>query len=260
MMEDDKSDNPPKVIIPHVWFGHQSSSHIPFIRASLKTQIDHLSLLSIEIDSFAGVSENEKDELRQNLLKQYAPHDSHVRVSELAAFVDDQVEVLTKEKSAFLRKFSTPFMNLAIPIVLLSSALSEALINSMVATGFIMAGRSELFSLFDRMEIREKWRLGPRLISDTIKVDTGNHLFGRLKELVDLRNAFTHCKIDITSSDSVARIKGTSHRKILINSHGRKLLIGFGSLPDALFDLIVDSISDHSVRFPLAASSFRFSV
>lgn len=256
----EQTDNPPNVITPFVGSGFQSSSHIPFIRSSLSAQAEGLKQLSREMDSFVGISDAEKQELRQKLLTNYGPHNSHLTVTDLESFVDKQVEALTEERHAFMRKFSTPFMNLGVPIVLLSSALAEALINSLVATGLIMSSRSELFPVFDRMEIREKWKLGPKLFMDNINVDHGNHLFGRLKDLVDLRNAFTHSKIDITSADETSKIRGTSHRKIMINDHGRNSLLDFSTLPDAIFDLVVNSVDDQMVRFHLASSGFRFSV
>jgi hypothetical protein len=255
-----QTDNPPNVITPFVGVGFQSSSHIPFIRSSLKAQVEGLRLLSSEMDSFIGVSEAEKQELRQKLLTNYAPQNPHLKVADLEAFVDGQVEALTEARHAFMRKFSAPFMNLGVPIILLSSALAEALINALVATGLIMTGRSDLFSMFDRMEIREKWRLGPKLFTDAVKLDYGSHLFCRLKDLVELRNAFTHSKIDITSSDESVRIKGTTDRKIMLNDHGRNALIDFSTLPDEILDLVVNSVDDPMVRFHLASSSFRFSV
>lgn len=260
MMGSGPGEIPLKAMIPHIGAGHQSSSHIPFIRSSLNFQIESLKALSVEMEKFEGVSEDEKKELRLKLLDKYAPHNTHLRVEDLEKFVDEQLSYLTESSRAFVRKFSSPYMNLAVPIVLLSSALSDALINSLVATGLIMSGRGELFAVFDRMEIHQKWRLGPKLFSDTINLKTENPLFAQLRDLVELRNAYTHSKIDIVSSDQTAKIKGTSHRRIDMGDKGRNTLIDFGTLPDSLFDLVVESFDDYSARLHLESCSFRFSV
>jgi hypothetical protein len=251
---------PLKAMTPHIGAGHQSSSHIPFIRSSLNLQIENLKTLSVEMERFEGVSEGEKNELRQKLLDKYAPHNTHLRVDDFEKFVDEQLSYLTESSRAFVRRYSSPYMSLAVPIVLLSAALAEALVNSLVATGLILYGRSDLFVVFDRMDIREKWRLGPRLIDDSIHADPGDHRFGHLKELIELRNAFMHSKIDIVASDQAAKIKGTSHHQIMIDPKGRGSLIEFASLPDAIFDLVIEAIVDHSTRVHLAGSSFRFTI
>lgn len=240
--------------------GNTASSHIPFIRSSLKFHIDGLLELFLKMDSFTGLTDAEKSELRANLWKSYGTANANLQTGDLENFIERQFQSLSGIHFSFMRKFYTPFMNHAVPTILLSSALAEALINAIVATGLIMRNKSRFFAIFDRMELREKWCLGPSLFDDSIKVDLGNHHFETLKRLVQLRNAFVHSKIDISTTDGKDRIKGTSHHGINNDSDGRRSLFAFGELPDLLFDLIVASIPDQSMRFHIESTSFRFSV
>jgi hypothetical protein len=240
--------------------GHQASSHIPFIRSSLKSQIESLNELATRMNGFTGLTDEEKLNLRNRLWDQYGPHNTHLEIVDLEGFIERQFQALTGLGFSYQNKFSTPFMNHAIPIVLLASSLAESLINSMVAVGLVQTERSNLFAVFDRMEIKEKWRIGPSLISNDLHLDLGSHLFAELGELIGLRNAFTHSKLDIASTDGEHKIKGTTHRNLSIDKEGQDTLLRFSELPDKLFDLVLAGTKEHSLRFAFVSARFRFSV
>lgn len=250
------SDQASEELLPIASFGSQSSSHIPFLRSSLMFQIESLKELTSKMDSYTGLTFTEKFELRRRLWNTYKMAD----IEDLEHFIECQFESLSELQFSYIRKFYTPFMNHAIPIVILSSALAEALINAIVATGLIETNKSKFFAIFDRLDLREKWRLGPSLFDENLDLDFGSHHFENLKRLLQLRNAFVHSKIDITTTDGKDRIKGTSHHKIGVDLDSRRALFELGSLPDHLFDLIVASISDLSMRSRIEHAGFRFSV
>jgi hypothetical protein len=148
----------------------------------------------------------------------------------------------------------------AIPVILLSHALAEALINSLMAVGLVRSGGVKMFAIFDRMNLKEKWHLGPSLINSSLTVNFGSNLFGELQDLISVRNDFAHNKIDIASIDGPQKIKGSTKDRIDMSIRGQKKLLKFPALPDQLFDLVLSSVTDVGLRFQLDSASFRFSV
>jgi hypothetical protein len=95
---------------------------------------------------------------------------------ELAAIVDPQIAYAANPNEQFNRRFSDRFMTEYVTVAFLSHALCEAAINTVMAVGLACSKNTELFSLLERAEIREKWRLAPKALSPSYNFPKGSAL------------------------------------------------------------------------------------
>lgn len=79
-------------------------------------------------------------------------------------------------------------------IVVMSAALIEAMINSILQYQLAKADRTGLFEVIDKWTLLQKWEYGPALTSPTYSFRKAGVLGVTLRELVEARNAAMHCK------------------------------------------------------------------
>lgn len=234
--------------------GFTIRSTIPSIRSSLKHHAEVFQQLCYEMHRFSGLNEDEKVALRNSIKDTFKNLSEH---SDFDTLIEEHFRVQSELRYVFGTRFGALYMVHAIPMVLLSCSLAEALINSLGVMGLVKVRKDKLVPIFDRMEIKDKWRLGPSLFSDEIEFDLGSHVFSELKELVDIRNAFMHNKMEIASSDGKHKFKESPRDRLDMSLNGRKRLLKFADLPDRLCDFVLASVSDVELRNYLETASFR---
>lgn len=79
-------------------------------------------------------------------------------------------------------------------IVVMSAALIEAMINSILQYQLVKADRTGLFEAIDKWTLLQKWEYGPAVTSPTYSFRKAGILGETLRELVEARNAAMHCK------------------------------------------------------------------
>lgn len=94
-------------------------------------------------------------------------------------------------------------------IVVMSAALIEALINSVLQYQLAKADRTGLFDAMGKWTLLQKWEYGPVLTCPTYSFQKAGVLGETLRELVESRNATMHCK-GMLSFGAIQHFKGKS--------------------------------------------------
>lgn len=147
---------------------------------------------SFEPDPIAAFDERRKLEMER--LRKLNP-DSPER--ELATIVDSKIAYAASPNAQYNQRFSDRFMTEYVTITFLSHALCEAAINTIMAVGLACTKNIEIFSLLERAEIIEKWRLAPKTLSPTYTFPKGSALDETLIFLNKQRNALVHYKVQM---------------------------------------------------------------
>lgn len=134
------------------------------------------------------------------------------RPEEITAYVDKQLEFFASPDFQFYDRFEKEHTNQFVTVILLAHALSEALINAVLAIGLADAGATELFPLLERTEFKEKWLYAPKSFARDYKFPEGSALHETLVMLTRHRNALVHLKIDLTVDGSRV-LKGTEFER-----------------------------------------------
>jgi hypothetical protein len=132
----------------------------------------------------------------------------------------------------FALTYTDRFMAQYVQVLFVSHALCEAYINAALALGLSATKQHELFTLVERAEIKEKWRIGPQAFLPEYELPKGEALYESLTKLVTQRNALVHHKVEI-SSEGIVLLQGTSIGRCSFEEYERWER-RFFSLPDDL--------------------------
>lgn len=116
----------------------------------------------------------------------------HAAVGELEEFARAQTE--GHHKYQFHTTFDARIKKLYVSVLFLSQSLCEALINSVLTLTFHDHEVSPLLGVWDKVNLLDKWTLGPRTIKRDYNFDKGSALFATLREMVEERNTLVHYK------------------------------------------------------------------
>jgi hypothetical protein len=156
-----------------------------------------------------------------------APDESLIKLG------DDQFIFISSERFQFLSRFSDRFMTQFVSVALLSHALCEAAINAILAIGLVKHESQELFSLLEKAEIKEKWRVGPKSFFSPYEFNPGTALFETLNQLTKRRNALVHSKIHLQIGGETI-LKGSKFERFSVQEN-IQWMRRFFSLP---YDLV----------------------
>ncbi len=147
------------------------------------------SFVPKSVDEFAGHRTTELDRLRT--VSPNIPAHNHEQ------FVDRQIALHARADMQFHRAFDERHMTEYVCTVMLAHALCEAFVNAVLAIGLARSGAAELFSLFERAELKQKWLVGPKSFAPTYVFPRGTGIHETLGYLCKQRNALVHHKIDL---------------------------------------------------------------
>lgn len=120
--------------------------------------------------------------------------------------VEEQIAAHASRDFQFYDRFNKRHMIEFVSVVLLSHALSEALINIILAIGLAHADLIDQFSIMERADFKKKWLTAPKRFADTYSFPKGTELYETLDRLAQQRNALAHYKIDLhVNGDKVLR-------------------------------------------------------
>jgi hypothetical protein len=100
-------------------------------------------------------------------------------------------------QNQFAEKFSGPASRLLVCVVFMSQALCEALINQILVLRFYDHGISDLFDIWDRAKLTDKWILAPKSFMPEYSFDKSGEIYETLLELISQRNNLVHYKPQI---------------------------------------------------------------
>ncbi len=207
----------------------QASADYLHIDAALKSLWHPFNNLVAEMDSFVPRPLTDYDTERRVQLDHFRRMNPAHSDESLAKFVDDQIAFAASERVQFSDRFSNQFMTQYVMVAILSHALCEAAINAILAMGLAQAGSHELFSVLEKADIKEKWRVGPKSISPCYELKPGTPIFETLNHLTKRRNALVHNKIHLHVGDKKI-LKGSNFERLTFQENVRWMR-RFFSLP-----------------------------
>lgn len=189
----------------------QHTAHYTYIDEALRARWNSFRTLESEmnafvprpIEEFSGGREEEIERLR--VLNPDA-------VEWVTAFVDRQIEFQASRDWQFHQCFDQRLMTEYVTVIMLSHALSEALINAVLAIGLARTESVELFPLLEKAEFKQKWLSGPKSFSPSYSFPRGSTLHETLTMLSRQRNALVHHKIELKVGDTKV-LKGSGFER-----------------------------------------------
>lgn len=205
------------------------SAHYAHIDAALKSLWQPFNILSAEMAAFVPRPLSDYEEQRRTEYERMRSMNQHLTDEQLRSFIDKQIELAASEKIQFSERFTDAFMTQYVVVAMLSHALCEVVINAILAIGLARRGSADLFSLLERADLKEKWRVGPKSLSSSYELPKGAALFETLSHLVRRRNSLVHYKIDLRVGDKTV-LDGAKFERLTFQQNARWLR-RFFSLP-----------------------------
>jgi len=178
--------------------GYEHTAHYTYIDQALRAQWPAFRALEDEMAAFAPQPMEAFSARRNQEVERLRVLNPGTPVDELAAFVDKQIGYLASRDWQFHEKFDERHMTLYVTVTMLSHALTEALINAILAIGLAQAGSADLFSILEKAEVKQKWLFGPKSFAPSYSFPMGTGLHETLTSLCRQRNALVHHKIELT--------------------------------------------------------------
>ena len=176
-------------------FGH--TAHYTYIDEALRARWSTFRTLETEMVEFVPRPTEDFSSHRDTEIERMRVLNPNAPVEDLVAYVDQQIQFLASRDWQFHERFDQRLMTEYITVIMLSHALSEALINAVLAIGLANIESAELFSLFEKADFKQKWLLGPKSFAPAYRFPHGTGLHETLTMLSRQRNALVHHKIDL---------------------------------------------------------------
>jgi len=221
-------------------YGH--SAHYTYIDQALRARWISFSALEAEMAQFVPKPIEEFRPRRDAEIERLRVLNPEKTVEDLSAFVDGQFKFTTSPDWQFHERFDQRHMTEYVTVILLAHALSEALINAVLAIGLANAGATELFPLLERGEFKQKWLYGPKTFASAYRFPIGTALHETLTMLSRQRNALVHLKIKLTV-DGNKVLEGSDFERKRYDEE-RRWLRRYFSLPYDLAEFAQKSIQE----------------
>lgn len=196
----------------------QISADYGHIDTALKGQWNSFVALEAAILAFEPLPLSEFETARKGWLDHLKQLNPNSDEASLRIIVDGQVSVMASERVQFSNQFGSSLMTSHITVALLSHALCEALINAVLAVGLVRHDQHEVLPMLERSDIKEKWRVAPKVFWPEYELDTSAALYATLNELTRRRNALVHYKVDVHVGEKKL-IKGSRLEALTVKQH-----------------------------------------
>ena len=221
---------------------YQHSAHYTYIDQALRAQWATFLALEEEMARFVPKPPEEFKPRRDAEIERMRLLNPDKTVEDLSAFVDGQFKFTTSPDWQFHERFEQRHMTEYVTVIMLAHALSEALINAVLAIGLANVGAQELFPLLERSEFRQKWLYGPKSFAPEYKFPVGTALHETMNMLSRQRNALVHLKIELTVEGNKL-LEGTDFERKRYDEE-QDWLRRYFSLPYDLADFARKSIKE----------------
>jgi hypothetical protein len=180
--------------------GFVDFSHID---TSLKSLWHPFNDLVSEMNAFIPRPIKDYEAEYSRLVDYYQELNPNESKESIANRVQIEIDMESSEIGQFDQLFTNRFMTQYAIVAMISHTLCEASINAILAFGLGMKHTQdqelaqELFSILEKIDIKEKWCTAPKVFSPNYKLDKGIALFDTFNYLTKQRNALTHHKINL---------------------------------------------------------------
>jgi hypothetical protein len=193
------------------------------------------------------VSQTEKDRIRAL--------NPMMSDAEVIAFFEPRITQMAMEQTQFSRAFSERYMIEKVSVTLLSHALCEATINTILAIGLAHSNTHGLFELLEKTQFIQKWLLGPMCFEPKYILPKDSNLYQGLVILCQFRNEFTHYKPTV-HNDGQKVIKGSEKNRVSFDE-GMRWIERFFDLPRQLHDHVLNQMRDPGIRHVIELAMLR---
>jgi hypothetical protein len=176
---------------------YQSTADYFHLDAALKILWTQFLQITKEMDTFVPRPLTDYADEHKSKLEHFQTLNPTHSTESIEKVVSDSISLKAQEKIQFVDQFSERFMGQYVMAVLISHALCEGVINAILAIGLAQAKSPELFSIFEKVDVKEKWRTGPKMLRASYELKPGIALFETLSYLTKRRNALVHNKIHL---------------------------------------------------------------
>jgi hypothetical protein len=176
-------------------YGH--TAHYRYIDDALKLRWKEFIALEREIMAWEPKPLSAFAELRESELARVQKLNPGDPVEELAPIVDGQIRSWAAPGTQFHVTFDARLMCEYVIIVNLAHALSEAIVNAVLAIGLMQIASEKEFVEHERTDFKEKWLSALKRINPQYAFPRGTALHETLTYLAQQRNALVHYKIEL---------------------------------------------------------------
>lgn len=179
-----------------------------YIESALKSRWNPFSELVAELERFAprtvaDFADHRAEELAR--LKALNPTSTDDSLLEL---IDNQIRTYADPELQVSIRFDDRIMAEYVIVAFLAHALTESVINAILAIGLASSQAEDLFALIERADVKEKWTAGPKIFHPAYSLPKNCALYQTLRHLTRQRNAFVHYKIDL-EMDGEKKLEGS---------------------------------------------------
>lgn len=138
--------------------GYTTTADYEHINVALKSFWKPFNELAAGMESFVPRPLSDFDDKRRRLSENIQQLNPNMSKKEVIEYVEKQIASSESPQWQYVSLFSERFMTMYVTITLLSHALCEAEINTILATGLFENGTPELFAILQKADIKEKWQ------------------------------------------------------------------------------------------------------
>jgi hypothetical protein len=205
------------------------SSSYQYLDQALRSRWQIYANLEAEMDSFQPRPASDYHPLRAAEVERLRILNPEGSLESLKSFVDHQITITSSDEWQFHEAFEERHVSEYVIVTVLAQALSEAVINTILAIGLANAGSPELFEMLDKAEFKQKWVVAPKALSSGYSFPIGTALHETLGRLAKQRNSLAHSKIDLKVGEEEI-LRGKLFER-LTRSDERRWIKRFFSLP-----------------------------
>jgi hypothetical protein len=224
-------------------FAFSHTADYQYIESALLARWPSYRALRDQFEQFVPRSPEDFQEQRDAFVSHLVSLNPGTPVLELEHHADGQRRAWADPSWQVHKTFGDRVMAEYVTVAFLSHALSEALVNAVLAVGLAEKGATDLFRLLERSDIKEKYLIGPKAIDPSYELQRTGALYETLHHLAKQRNAFVHSKIELEIKGKKV-LEGSRPKRHTLAEHIRWTHRYF-SLPYDLADAIRSQLPHH---------------
>jgi hypothetical protein len=178
------------------------SADYNLIESSLKSLWRQYDELEKEVNSFVPKTLPElRIEIGTKLMDSFQKRMPNQSEEEIAKAVERQLLANISPEDQFSNQFWERFSTLQVMVTIISHALCESLINTILATECYAAGKVEQFNRVEQDNLLKKWTSTLKKICPQYELSRNSPIFQTLEFMHKQRNALAHYKVSLEVGD-----------------------------------------------------------
>lgn len=178
------------------------SADYNLIESSLKSLWRQYDELEKEANSFVPKTLPElRIEIGTKLMDSFRKWMPYQSEEEVAKAVERQLLANISPEDQFSNQFRERFSTLQVMVTIISHALCESLVNTILATECYAAGKVDQFNRVEQDNLLKKWTTTLKKICPQYELSRNSPIFQTLEFMHKQRNALAHYKVSLEADD-----------------------------------------------------------